>query len=391
MSARILCLNAGSSSLKGALFDGDAPLLRVHVSGLPEAPQLAWIPGDGDARTQALDGPLDAEAAARTLFDCVEDDGRLESVAAVAHRIVHGGDRFTRATVLDAATLAALEALVPLAPLHQPCNLGIARIAHERLPRAAQVACFDTAFHADRPRLDRLYALPRALIESGVIGYGFHGLSYAHVAAELRRLDGARAGGRAVAAHLGSGASLCAMRAGRSVATTMGFSALDGLPMATRCGAIDPGVLLHLLQARGFNAESLAQLLHRASGLLGVSGISGDMRVLLAHDAPAAREAVELFVHRCAQAVAAMAHALGGLDTLVFTAGIGERAAEVRMRVGVATQWLGVDIDPARNARHDPVISTDASRVTVHVVAADEERAMAREAAALLSTGDGVL
>lgn len=390
MSARILCLNAGSSSLKGALFDGDAPVLRLHVSGLPAAPRLAWTPARGDAHTQALDGPLDAAAAARAVLDRLDADGLLDRIDAVAHRIVHGGERFTRAAVLDAATLEALDALVPLAPLHQPYNLDIARVARERLPHATQLACFDTAFHAGRPRIDRLYALPRALIDTGVIGYGFHGLSYAHIAAELRRLDGERAGGRAVVAHLGSGASLCAMHAGRSVATTMGFSALDGLPMATRCGAIDPGVLLHLLQARGYDADALARLLHRESGLLGVSGISGDMRVLLSSDDAAAREAIELFVYRSAQAIAAMAGALGGLDTLVFTAGVGEHATEVRRRIGAATAWLGVDVHESRNANSDAVISSDASCVTVRVIAADEERAMAREAAALRSGDDRV-
>lgn len=387
MSARILCLNAGSSSLKFALFEDGGALLRGHVSGLPGAPRLAWVPAQGDALRAELAGPMDATAAAHAMLDRLQAAGLLDDVAAVAHRIVHGGERFTRATRLDDDVLHALQALVPLAPLHQPYGLAIVHAAMARLPGAVQVGCFDTAFHATRPRLDRLYALPRALIDSGVIGYGFHGLSYAHIAAELRRLDPAHAGGRAVVAHLGAGASLCAMREGRSVATTMGFSALDGLPMATRCGAIDPGVLLHLLTARGYDAESLARLLHRESGLLGVSGLSGDMRVLLASEAPEAREAVDLFVHRTALAVAAMAASLQGLDTLVFTAGIGEHAEAVRARLGEALRWLGVAIDPSLNAAHAPLISTTGSPVTVRVIAADEERAMAVEAASVAEAG----
>lgn len=387
MTSRVLCLNAGSSSLKFALFEGDAAVLRGQVSGLPASPRLAWMPAGADPRREALPGSMDASAAAQAMFDRLQAHGLLGGVATVAHRIVHGGERFTRATRLDGDVLDALQALVPLAPLHQPYGLAIVHAATARLPGAVQVGCFDTAFHADRPRLDRLYALPRALIDSGVIGYGFHGLSYAHIAAELRRVDGARAGGRAVVAHLGAGASLCAMHAGRSVATTMGFSALDGLPMATRCGAIDPGVLLHLLTARGFDADALAALLHRESGLFGVSGLSGDMRVLLGSDAPGAREAVDLFVHRTAQATAAMAAALQGLDTLVFTAGIGEHADAIRARLGDALHWLGVRIDPARNAAHAPVVSTADSAVTVRVIAADEERAMAVEAAALRTGG----
>lgn len=383
MSESILCLNAGSSSLKFALFDDGIATLRGQVSGLPDAPRMAWTPVHGDAVHAEWPGPMDATSAAHVMFDRLRAGNLLDGVVAVAHRIVHGGQRFTRATPLDDDVLHALQALVPLAPLHQPHGLAIAHAAIARLPEALHVACFDTAFHADRPRLDRLYALPRALIDSGVIGYGFHGLSYAHIAAELRRLDGARAGGRTVVAHLGAGASLCAMREGRSVATTMGFSALDGLPMATRCGAIDPGVLLHLLTARGYDADALAHLLHRESGLLGVSGLSGDMRVLLASDAPDAREAVDLFVHRTAQAVAAMAASLQGLDTLVFTAGIGEHADAVRMRLGEALGWLGVAIDPAANAGHAPVISAAGSPVTVRVIAADEERAMAGDVASV--------
>lgn len=385
MKPRVLCLNAGSSSLKFALFEGSLQLLKGSVAGLPDAPRLLRDDARGAVEPALLQGPMEAHAAADVVLACLADEGLLDTLDAVAHRIVHGGERFTGATRLDAAVLDALQALAPLAPLHQPASLDIARTTAARLPRVAQVGAFDTAFHATRPRLDRLYALPRALTRSGVIGYGFHGLSYAHIARELRRIDQARAGGRAVVAHLGSGASLCAMHEGRSVATTMGFSALDGLPMATRCGAIDPGVLLHLMQARGFDAGALARLLHRESGLLGVSGLSGDMRVLLASDDPAAREAVDLFVYRSGQAIAAMAAALGGLDTLVFTAGVGEHAPAIRERIGIASAWMGVAIDGERNARGDALISSPRSAVGVRVIAADEEREMALETRALLS------
>lgn len=385
MKPRVLCLNAGSSSLKFALFEGSLQLLKGSVAGLPDAPRLLRDDARGAVEPALLQGPMEARAAADVVLACLADEGLLDTLDAVAHRIVHGGERFTGATRLHGAVLDALQALAPLAPLHQPASLDIARTTAARLPQVVQVGCFDTAFHATRPRLDRLYALPRALTRSGVIGYGFHGLSYAHIARELRRVDQARAGGRAVVAHLGSGASLCAMHEGRSVATTMGFSALDGLPMATRCGAIDPGVLLHLMQARGFDAGALARLLHHESGLLGVSGLSGDMRVLLASDDPAAREAVDLFVYRSGQAIAAMAATLGGLDTLVFTAGVGEHAPAIRERIGIASAWMGVAIDGERNARGDALISSPRSAVGVRVIAADEEREMALETRALLS------
>lgn len=390
MSPRILCLNAGSSSLKFALFDGTTELVRGSVSGLPDTPRLRWSEAAGASHDEVLSAVPHAAAAAAAdvVFDRLDAAGLSASIDAVTHRIVHGGARYTRTTRLDDGVIDALQAMVPLAPLHQPHNLALVHAAAARLPRAMPVACFDTAFHATRPRLDRLYALPRALTDDGVIGYGFHGLSYAHIASELRRLDGERAGGRAVVAHLGSGASLCAMQQGRSTATTMGFSALDGLPMATRCGAIDAGVLLHLMQARGFDLDRLTRLLHRESGLLGVSGVSGDIRVLLASDEPAAAEAVDLFVYRTAQAIAAMASALGGLDTLVFTAGIGEHATAVRERIGDASRWLGVAIDPAANAASQAVISPANAPVTVRVIPADEERTMASDTVALLSAAD---
>lgn len=246
------------------------------------------------------------------------------------------------------------------------------------LPDAAQVGCFDTAFHADQPRLAHLYGLPRKLTEQGIIGYGFHGLSYAYIASVLRQRYGEGAGGRAIVAHLGSGVSLCAMDSGRSIATTMGFSTLDGPPMATRCGALDPGVVLHLIHGLGMSAPAVSEMLHRQSGLLGVSGISGDLRVLLASDQPAAREAVDLFVYRIGREIGSLAAALGGLDTLVFTAGVGENAPTVRARIAETGAWLGMTLDALRNEAGDTLISADGAPVEVLVVPTDEQRSIAR-------------
>jgi len=366
MTARLLVLNAGSSSLKFALFDCGTASPARHATGslsrIGAAPWLRLRVGDAPALTRvAGKGPIDLQAAAAMVFD-----------------------------ELDAAALYRLDQLVPLAPLHQPHNLDIVRFAAARLPQALQIGCFDTAFHAGRPRLDTLYALPRELSDEGMIAYGFHGLSYAHIAAQLRAADGERAGGRTIVAHLGSGASLCAMDRGASVATTMGFSALDGLMMATRSGAIDPGILLHLIEARGMGSAEISELLYRRSGLLGVSGISGDMQVLLASDASQAAEAIDLFVYRTNRALGSLAAVLGGLDTLVFTAGIGENAPVIRQRLGDGAAWLGVQIDADANQRGAGVISLPGSAVTVHVIPADEEKAIVEGMTACLGhTSEG--
>lgn len=380
MTGRLLVLNAGSSSLKFAVYGDTAPMLR-HAAGnlsrIGAAPVLKLTAGDAPAQVRDIGQPLDLPAAAAMVFDELASFGLLDDIVAVGHRIVHGGARFIAPVRLDPGVLGELDALIPLAPLHQPHNLAIVRLAASRLPTARQIGCFDTAFHAGRPLVDRVYALPRPLSEAGLVAYGFHGLSYAHIAARLRAIDGPRAGGRAIVAHLGSGASLCAMNRGESVATTMGFSALEGLVMATRCGAIDPGLVLHLIQARGMTAAGVADVLYSQSGLLGVSGISGDMQVLLASDSPRAAEAIDLFIYRTTGAIGSLAAALGGIDTLVFTAGIGEHAAVIRQRLGDAAAWLGVEIDPAANHRGDCLISTVSSAVAVHVIAADEELAIA--------------
>jgi len=393
MTGQMLVLNAGSSSLKFALFDPGSGPVRVAAGNLSRICSAPWLKlriGDKVPQARAVaDSPIDLRAAAALVFDALKAERLLDGISAVGHRIVHGGAIFTAPVRLDAAVLGKLEALVPLAPLHQPYNLDIVRFAAQRLPKAAQIGCFDTAFHAARPRLDTLYALPRNLSEQGMIAYGFHGLSYAYIAARLRALDGARAGGRTIVAHLGSGTSLCAMENGVSVATTMGFSALEGLMMATRSGSIDPGILLHLIEAKGMTASQISELLYSRSGLLGVSGISGDMQVLLDSDASEAGEAIDLFIYRTGRAIGSLAAALGGLDTLVFTAGIGESSAAIRQWLGDAAAWLGVQIDADANQRGDAVISPPGSAVMVHVIPADEELAIAEGMMACLKIDKG--
>ena len=299
--------------------------------------------------------------------------------------MVHGGPEYSRPVLVDEPVLAALERLVPLAPLHQPHNLAAIRSLRETQPRLPQVACFDTAFHRSHPQLADLYALPWAYYEAGVRRYGFHGLSYEYIAAALPQVAPAIAGGRVIVAHLGSGASLCALRAGVSVDSTMGFSALDGLPMGTRPGALDPGVLLYLVGERGMTAAALEKLLYKESGLLGLSGVSNDMRVLLESGEPRARLAVDFFVYRVAREIGALAAVLGGVDGLVFTAGVGENSAEIRARVVAACAWLGVALDAEANRRGGPRISAEGSAVSAWVVPTNEELMIARHTLALVA------
>lgn len=393
MSGSILVLNAGSSSLKFALYRRDMGL-QLDVKGA--ASQLASRQPRFHARSAAhtlkdehLNGPLSAISAANHVLDWLASEGLLATVEAVGHRIVHGGPIFSAPALLDPGTLETLNGLVPLAPLHQPYNIEIVTLSAARFPGVPQIGCFDTAFHATCPRLATLYGLPRALSDEGIVAYGFHGLSYSYIADVLRAQDGDRAGGRTIVAHLGNGASMCGMDRGRSVATTMGFSALDGLLMGSRCGSLDPGVVLHLMQARGMAAEAVTTLLYEQSGLLGVSGISGDMGTLLQSDTPAAKQAIDLFVYRAARAIGSLTAALNGLDTLVFTAGIGQNAPGIRARIGTACQWLGVEIDDTFNKEDRPVISTDHSEVTVHVIPTDEERAVASAAVEHLGIAGG--
>jgi acetate kinase len=305
-------------------------------------------------------------------------------VAAVGHRVVHGGAEHSRPIVVDDAVLAKLEKFVPLAPLHQPHNLSAIRAARQALPGVPQVACFDTAFHRGHEPAAELFALPYELYEAGVRRYGFHGLSYEYIAATLPEAAPEIAAGRVIVAHLGSGASLCALKGGRSVDSTMGFTALDGLPMGTRSGQLDPGVVLYLMQARGMTAKEVEGLLYKRSGLLGISGVSNDMRDLLASKEPRAKLAVDYFIFRVARETAALASALGGLDGLVFTAGIGERSAEIRRRVCQSLAWLGVELDAAGNERGGPRISREGTTPSAWVVPTNEELMIARHARALL-------
>lgn len=379
MNGSVVVVNAGSSSVKLAAWP--AATLPPHDAGGPSN-------GNGlraTPRRHVVEGASPDIAA--ELGRLLAGPG-VAPVAAIGHRIVHGGTRASPALV-DAALIAELEALTPLAPLHQPQGLAALRAAALAVPGVPQVACFDTAFHRGQPDVAQAYALPAALRERGLHRYGFHGLSCEHAIATLRAAAPAIAAGRVVVAHLGSGASLTAIRGGRSVATTMGYTALDGLPMATRCGALDPGVLLELVRA-GFDAAALERLLYRESGLLGLSGTSGDVRVLLARE-PAderARFALEFFVYRCVREAGSLAAALGGLDALLFTGGIGEHQPAIRERIAAGLGWLGLQLDAGANARGAPVISASGSAVECRVVVADEERVIAAATAALaLSPG----
>lgn len=386
----VLVFNAGSSSLKFAAYRGDAtaPVLRGAIENIGAGARLRMREPAADALGDAADLPADGGLGhlARWLMVRLRRRWADFDVAAIGHRVVHGGAAFAEPTRLDAETIDALARLVPLAPQHQPQSLAVVQAAMACWPGVPQVACFDTAFHRTLPRLAQIFALPRELAETGVVRYGFHGLSYAYVAGRLQDLLGPRADGRVVVAHLGHGASLCAMRARRSVATTMGFTVMDGLMMARRCGAIDPGVLLYLLQEKGLDAERLADLLNERSGLLGVSGLSDDVRALEASGDPHAEEALELFAYRAACELATMVAALDGIDALVFTAGIGERSAGMRQRICARLRWLGVELDAQANGHNAARIGAAGSAVDVLVVPTDEEAVIAQAARAWIST-----
>jgi acetate kinase len=397
MTDAILTINAGSSSIKFALFERGEPLapqaaLRGELDGIGAQPRLKAKDAGGAVLAELtfaeLAGLTAEEQHHRTLdvlMRWLDEHDSGWQVAAVGHRVVHGAERYAAPVVLAPDDIEALAGFIPLAPLHQPHNVAGIRALSALLPGVPQVACFDTAFHMTQPELARRFALPRRLSEAGIKRYGFHGLSYEYVARVLPQHLGAKAEGRVVVAHLGNGASMCAMHRRKSVATTMGFTALDGLMMGTRCGAIDPGVLLHLMEFHHLDAAALTRLLYKESGLLGVSGISQDMRALLDSPAPEAAEAVDLFCYRIARELGSLAAALGGLDALVFTAGIGEHAAPVRNSICRQAGWLGVQLDEAANARHATRISPDASKVDVLVLPTNEEWMIAQHAAALVS------
>ena len=389
MTDVILVLNAGSSSVKFSMFTvgprGQDLRLRYRgaIEGIGSDPR--FFVADADGR-RAVDHPLagrgvgagDHAALLPVLHEWIAGHTDHLRVVAVGHRVVHGGEQFAAPVLLDDMILDQLEKLTPLAPLHQPHNLAPIRVISRIAPDVAQVACFDTAFHRTQPPVSQLYALPRDLSATGIKRYGFHGLSYEYIASALPGIVGDAATGRVVAAHLGNGCSMCAMRDRKSVATTMGFTALEGLPMGTRSGAIDPGVILYLLTERGMSVADVSDLLYHRSGLLGMSGISNDMRTLLASNAREAADAVELFVYRITRELGSLAAALGGLDVLVFTAGIGEHAGPVRARVCDSAAWLGIRLDAAANLAGGPRISTADSPVSVWVVPTNEELMIAR-------------
>jgi len=392
MPDAILTINAGSSSIKFALFANGGtipaePQVAGQIDGINAHPHLKAQNAAGEVLDDCdlpLAGSGQHRAALAFLVDWLDrhDDGR--TIVGVGHRVVHGAEKFSRPLRLDAATVEVLRGFIPLAPLHQPHNIAGIEAMTAALPGVPQVACFDTAFHRSQPEVAQRFALPRAITDKGVRRYGFHGLSYEYIADVLPQHLGNRADGRVIVAHLGNGASMCAMKERRSIATTMGFTALDGLMMGTRAGNLDPGVLLYLMDYQGMDAKTLERLLYKESGLLGVSGISQDMRELLASGRPEAREAVDLFCYRIVREIGSLAAALGGLDALVFTGGIGEHAAPVRAQVCGALGWLGVALDEAANAAHARRIATADSSVEVLVLPTNEEWMIARHAAALV-------
>jgi len=387
MNTALLILNAGSSSLKFAVYRADAaPTQHAEYRGVIEEIGRHGqfrVMQDGARLIDQEVAPANHEEALRLLLDWLEARHPALALRAVGHRVVHGGADYSQPMLMDEAALAALERLIPLSPLHQPHNLGAIRALARLRPQLPQIACFDTGFHHTLSPPARHFALPRDFHARGIRRYGFHGLSYEYIAGVLPEHLGSASEGRVVVAHLGNGASLCAMRQRRSVETSMSFTPLDGLPMGSRCGALDPGVLLYLLREEGMSPEQLDDLLHHRSGLLGLSGISGDVRVLQASDDPHAAEALDLFAYRTSQAIASHAVALAGLDAVVFTAGIGEHAASVRAAICHRLAWLGLELDDAANHRHGPCISHPHSRVSAWVIPTNEEYVIARHAWAL--------
>lgn len=386
MSDTILVLNAGSSSIKFQLFAIGASrsldrLLKGQVEGIGVTPHLVAKGRAGDIlvdETWSGDTVPTVPAALEKVVAFLRDQLNGKLPTAVGHRVVHGGVRFSRPTPITDAVIRELEPLIPLAPLHQPNNLGPIRTIHERLPDLMQVACFDTAFHRGHPEVADRYAIPETLYREGVRRYGFHGLSYEYVAARLESVAPEIANGKVIVAHLGSGASMCALSGGKSVDSTMGFTALDGLPMGTRPGQIDAGIVLYLIQQKGMTAGQIERFLYNDCGLKGLSGISNDIRVLLQSEDPRAKLALDFFVYRIAVLAGSLAAAMGGLDGLVFTAGIGENAPVIREAVMTRLAWLGIDPAPALNAKGGPRITSKKSRVACYVIPTDEELMIAQ-------------
>jgi len=394
MSDAILVVNAGSSSIKFSLFlERDETLgllLGGQIEGLYTAPRFKAKDATGGIvgeRQWPAGETLGHDGAVGFLAGFLREQLGGHRLVAVGHRVVHGGLDYTAPVRLTAEIVSHLEQFIPLAPLHQPHNLKPIRLLLANQPQLFQVACFDTAFHRNQPEVAQAFALPPEITGRGVRRYGFHGLSYEYIASVLPEYDARAAAGRTVVLHLGNGASMAAIRAGKSVASTMGFTAVDGLPMGTRSGNLDPGVVLYLMDELQMDARAIEKLLYQQSGLLGVSGISSDMRTLLASDEPRAQFAVELFVYRIGRELGSLTAALGGLDAIVFTGGIGEHAVSIRERVCHAAAWLGVELDPAANAADGPRITTAGSRVPVWVIPTNEELMIARHTLRLLQAG----
>jgi acetate kinase len=391
MADTLLVVNAGSSSIKFSSYDlGPGRSLRLaskgQMDGIGTQARLRVRDAQGAALTDqkyATEEVPDVPAAMTAVGGWLR--AHLGSLpVAVGHRVAHGGPTYAAPLKVDEAALAALEQLIPLAPLHQPYNLSPIRSIRAHFPGIPQVACFDSAFHRGHPEVADRYALPETLYQEGVRHYGFHGLSYEYIVRTLPTVAPEIAQGAVVVAHLGSGASMCAIRAGRSVDSTMGFTALDGLPMGTRCGQLDPGVVLYLLTQRGWSAREVERLLYRDAGLHGLSGVSNDVRDLLASEAPGARLALDYFVYHISRELGSLAGALGGLDALVLTAGIGENSPEIRARICARAEWIGLRLDEAANRAGGPRISTTDSRVSAWVIPTDEERMIAEHTLAVI-------
>lgn len=386
----ILTLNAGSSSIKFALFrltTSAHECARGQIEGLGAHPRFtAEIEGAPvDVHDLPAGQPTDHAGAVDTILAFMTAHFADAHIAAVGHRIVHGGVNYAEPVVLDDAVVSDLEALIPFAPLHQPFNLAGIAAAQAAFPGAVQIGCFDTAFHRHHPWVNDTFALPRAYFDKGVRRYGFHGLSYNYVSHKLAETEPELAAGRVVIAHLGNGASMCALKDGRSVGSTMGFTALDGLPMGTRCGQLDPGVVLYLMEQEGLDIRQVTELLYRESGLKGLSGLSQDMRTLEASESPQAAAAIDYFVFRARRELGAMAAILGGLDALIFCGGIGEHSWRMRQRICEDSAWLGLTFDPTRNRAGDPIVSDPQSKVRILVIATNEEMTIVRGALGLLA------
>ncbi len=386
MANVILVVNAGSSSVKFSVYapaEGADPalLFKGQIEGIGTRPHLVARDADGTPLVERAFDPRQVQGhddAIKTVADWLRGMGGRGRLAAVGHRVVHGGAEFAKPVLIDDAVLDTIDALVRLAPLHQPANLAAIRAVRRALPELPQVACFDTAFHHGHPELADRFALPDALYQEGVRRYGFHGLSYEYIAGRLRVIAPELAEARVIVAHLGSGASMCAIKSGRSLDSTMGFTALDGLPMGTRCGALDPGVVLHLIREKGLSADEVERLLYHDCGLRGLSGISNDARDLLASKEPHAALALDYFVYHVSRQLGALAAVLEGVDAIVFTAGIGEHSPELRARICRRAAWLGVSLDEAANRDGGPRITKPDSAVAAWVIPTDEEMVIAR-------------